>query len=348
MSCSYCFVKSGLYPEQDLSLSDDQINRLVKYISLNNNGYKDTVVFFGGEPLLKYDIIGKFIKRTKNLNLSYKVYTNGLLLNSIPLEILNSLDTILVSVDGDKKAQEKYRGIGTYDQIIDNLKTIKPLLHCFVIGRVTVEEETNIYLSVTNLINYTDAVHWQIVNKPTFDNNELFIENYKQNLNRLFEYWLNHLKSGKLLRIIPFQAITSSFLFNYKKDGRSFRCGVGSNFQTIDMKDENIYWCDEYIGDPKGVIGNISNHRPINLAYTSHKDIFKDCQKCEVSDICLGRCKKNLLKYSYQQNKVYCELTRYLIQIISNHLEEIKNVVEKNNYDLKKFFDIPYCTEEIP
>jgi len=328
-------------------ITNDQMDAAINYIKENSNGNNSSVVFFGGEPLLEYKLIDKFLRKTSGLNLSYILYTNGTFLNRVPLDLLNSLNNIIVSVDGDKKSHEKHRGKGTYDKIIDNLKFIKPKLNSSFIGRITSEEETNIYKSVTSILNYVDAVYWQIVNKPKFTDSQKFIDNYKNNLEKLFDFWLYHFKQGHVLNIIPFQAIISSIIFNYDNDGLSFRCRAGKSLQVIDMFDGNVYWCDEYIGDKRGIIGDINGKKPL-IPYESHEELFQDCQKCKITKICLGRCKKCLKEYPVDVIRIYCTLTKCLVDIILKHIDEIKKIIENRKYNLSTFYNVPYCTEEIP
>jgi radical SAM protein with 4Fe4S-binding SPASM domain len=327
-------------------MTNGQIDRIIEYIEKNTNGQNHSVVFFGGEPLLEYKLIDRFVKKASNLKLSYILYTNGLLLNIIPNKILEPINTIIVSVDGDRDAHEKHRGLGTYERVIENLRLTKDNLDSFFIGRITAEEETNIFKSVTNILDSVDAVYWQIVNKPVFNNPNTFIKKYKNDLKDLFDFWFLNFENGKIYNIIPFQAVISSLLFRYGNDGLSFRCRAGSSLQVIDI-DGSIYWCDEYIGDPKGIIGNINGGLPI-MAYENHKDIFQDCKECNVSDICLGRCKKVLKEYPINIIRVYCELTKYLVEIITTRIDDINYIIMKNNYKLDNLYNVPYCTEEIP
>lgn len=346
LRCSYCSSSRILSSSKGSVLSIDHMNQVIDYIYKNSNGGNNSVVFFGGEPLIEYQLIETFIKKTSSLILSYILYTNGLLLDNVPQYMLRSLNSIIVSVDGDKDSHEKHRGAGSYDKIINNLKLIKLRKDSFLIGRITAEEETNIYKSVRNIINYVDAIYWQIVNKNEFNNPKKFINNYKNNLNELFELWLFYFKKGKIINIIPFQAIISSLLFNYGNDGLSFRCRAGSSLQVIDIEG-NIYWCDEYIGDKKGIIGNVNGSKPI-MIYESHQEVFADCTNCDISSVCLGRCKKCLKEYPVDVIRVYCSLTRHLVEIILDHFDEIKMIVDNRKYNLETFYNVPYCTEEIP
>lgn len=348
LRCSFCYVKRRLSLSETNIIKRTKINRIIKYISNSNNREKkDLLVFYGGEPLMDYCIMKEFIKKTQHLNLLYVMYTNGLLLDSVPISLLRSLNIIFVSINGDARAQEKDRGSGTFKKVMDNIIKLKPRLNNFIIGRITATEETNIYKSVLNLIDYVDAVYWQIVNKPKFGKADNFINHYKKGIRTLFDFWLKNFKNGRNLNIIPFQAIAASLVFDYPQN-KWFRCGAGSRLQTIDI-DGNIYWCDEYVGVKKAMVGNIESGR-VNLQNKINTDIFSDCKRCEVSSICLGRCRRCLEEYSISHVRNYCILSKYLIKIISRKKNIIKNIIRRRGYAFEDFYpaSIYDCTEEIP
>lgn len=352
MSCTYCLAKKVINTNSNTNISEQQIDQIVNYIEKNNK-QEDRVVFFGGEPLLRPDIINKFVCKASKLNVYFLLYTNGLKLEKSLVNTLKNISVIFVSFDGDSNSHKKYRGKGTYDTIIENLKQVKPLLNdTNFIGRITLEEDTDIYQSVTNMLYYVDAVYWQIVNKPEFVYPSKFIETYKKGITKLFEFWLNNLKNGEILNIIPFQAISSYYIFDYRRGQKSFRCGASTEYQVIDING-NIFWCDEYIGSEKDIVDNVNsivnNERSdINLDYSHHTKIFDDCANCSVSDICLGRCKKCLVEYKKQQVRIYCQATILLIKLVENNIDQIKDALIKNSFSFKEFYKQPHCTEEIP
>ncbi len=349
--CSYCSAGRVVSSGNGGVLSEDTMKGIIDYIARSsryrNSEDRDLVVFFGGEPLLEYELIERFVEKAYPLDLSYALYTNGMLLRDVPVEVLNHMDVILVSFDGDRTSHERHRGRGTYDTIINNLHELKPSLSAHIIGRITVEEETDIYLSATSIINrYVDSVYWQIVNKPNFKNKGVFIKRYREGIKRLFDLWLERFRDGEVLRMIPFQAITGSLIFGYNRE-RSFRCGAGSEHRTIDVEG-NVYWCDEYVGDERGMVGHIKDRDSLYPIYRTHREIFQDCRDCDVEDICLGRCRKALTEYSDRQRRIYCGLTRYLINTVAQHTDEIRGVVEERGYSFEDIYTVPYCTEEIP
>jgi len=344
LRCPFCYVKDKL-SKKGKTISDKKINQIAKYIK-GNEKKGDWVVFFGGEPLLAPQIIKKFINKLRNTSIHFALYTNGLLLNEFPEEILKKIDVVLISADGDKKTQEKHRGEGTYHRVMRNIDATKKKSDAFFIGRMTVDEQTDLYKSAINLLKHTDGVHWQIANLPAFENTLQFIKNYKADLKKLFSLWFDNFRKGKNIDIIPFQATIASAIFNYPKNKNSFRCGVGKSVQIIDI-DGKIYWCDELVGNKKALIGNTTDKRVKNN-YRTHYEIFDDCKTCNVSKICRGRCRKCLEAYTPEHNRVYCELTKFLIDIIEDKLREIKKIVKKQNLTLNKFYKIRYSTEEIP
>ena len=144
LRCSFCFVKERL-SNRSMNITDKEIDVVIKYILEDNPKAKKIITFLGGEPLVDYKIMSKFIKKTRKFGWKYAMYTNGLLLNKVPIKLLKQFNTILVSVDGDKKAQEKHRGSGTYWRVLNNLKLIRPQIHARVIGRITVTEDSNLF-----------------------------------------------------------------------------------------------------------------------------------------------------------------------------------------------------------
>lgn len=350
LRCEYCFVKDLVQDKEkkQLSITPEKIQQICAYIQNDicvNKWRDNSIVFFGGEPSLVPDIITDIIERTSHLNLSYSIYTNGLNLDQMPSSLLKKLHSILVAIDGDKNAHETYKPIGSYEKIISNVSAVKHITNAQIIARITMEENTNIYHSVKNLLNLFDYVHWQIVNKDKFQDPKKLIENYTIDLKKLFQMWKESLNNGVILNIIPFNRIVLSLLTS--ETLASFRCGCGSSIQAIDI-DGDIYSCDECVGNKNLSIGSISDNKYNLLQYKSHQDIFPDCIKCDVSSICLGRCRKCLETQSSEHIRTYCELTKTLIKMITMSIEEISDSIKRHQIDLKRLHTEVYDTEVIP
>lgn len=195
------------------------------------------------------------------------------------------------------------------------------------------------------MLNLCDHVYWQIVNKAHFENPGAFIRNYESGIEKLFEFWLDHLRRGKILPIIPFQALARSLMNGRELESISFRCGCGSIFQAIDI-DGTVYGCDEYVGTSLGHLGNINTEVPFSLRYQSHKDLFSECVTCKNSEICLGRCKRMLQTFEQDQIRIYCRLTNHLIDLVRENMQKIESSL--GDHDLQEIYISPPVTEEIP
>lgn len=350
MFCSYCSARAVLSHRRadgetapDISRITDYVKRDIAARSLGNT--RNRIVFFGGEPLLACDVIRKVLVATRGLDMDYWLYTNGLVLDTAPLDILSRMGLILVSLDGDKQSHERHRGVGTYDVIMDNIAAVRRKVSVPILGRITVEESTDCFRSVSNVLRITDSVYWQIVNKPHFSQPAQFIHAYQQGLKRLFEFWLEELYDGVNLGVIPFQAVADSLLDPATSPRNPFRCGCGTSLQAIDL-DGRIYECDEYVGTSSGQIGCVEDDCPLSLNCQSHYDIHPECLACEWRAICRGRCKRSLRDFDRDQVGIYCEATRGLIRLVSANIERIQEALMLNG--IEKIYMGPVGTEELP
>ena len=350
LNCKYCFAKTLVHDDKTnkATISMQNIEKFCRYIENDisiNNRKNNSIVFFGGEPSLVPDIILKIIERTEHLNLTYSIYTNGILLDDFPNSLLRRMQTILVAIDGDIECHEKYKPKGSYELIVDKVNYIRNKTDAQIIARITMEEETNIDISVSNLLKDFDFVHWQIVNKNSFDNPDELIKNYQNNVKTLFNKWKEALNNGEVLNIIPFNRIVSLLISN--KESKSFLCGCGTTIQAIDI-DGNVYLCDEFIENSENAISNIQDDNYQSITYKSHNELFDDCSNCDVSSICLGRCRKCLETQPKEQIRIYCSLTKILIKMIMDSIEEIKEIIIKQKIDLDSLSKEIYNTEIIP
>jgi len=131
LRCSYCFV------QRDVSkLRDMDETTLIKALDLliKLNGKKDVEVqFFGGEPLIKFDLIQKAVKyldkkieEGKLGNVFYGITINGTLLTKEIAKFMAKKNFLVsLSIDGWKEIHDKNRksagGVGSFDMVIKAL-----------------------------------------------------------------------------------------------------------------------------------------------------------------------------------------------------------------------------------
>lgn len=139
MRCEYC-IYSEHYPDtkfySDVYMEWETAKKAVDdflsnfhYTWTRNTAKKPVIAFYGGEPLLGFEIIKKTVEYVnsnyKQYSFNFSITTNGLLL--INKEIADFLKEnefwIVVSIDGTKSNHDRYRvtrsGAPTYDCLID-------------------------------------------------------------------------------------------------------------------------------------------------------------------------------------------------------------------------------------
>lgn len=134
LSCWYCIQK-----HRNLKLSPhdiDLIKRHIRYYLENNKDIKRFMLsWFGGEPLLAFDIImnisdfSKRICKKLNIEFSNTITTNGTMLTREKLERLKKVDMnfFQITLDGCKEEHDKVRHLpnqSSYELILSNIKDL--------------------------------------------------------------------------------------------------------------------------------------------------------------------------------------------------------------------------------
>lgn len=136
--CEYC-VYSGTYLNRSHSSKRMKFSTAAKGIDflINNSKNNNTICisFYGGEPLLEFDLIKQCIEyaeeKADGKNLIFSMTTNASLLTTEIAQYLNDHNVNLtISLDGPKEIHDKNRKLalnnqGSFDKVIDNVKNIE-------------------------------------------------------------------------------------------------------------------------------------------------------------------------------------------------------------------------------
>ena len=134
LRCGYCIYNEDYTDNRNFSTSDINQETIKAAIDMlyEHSGENVSVCFYGGEPLLKFDLIKYAVeysqKVMKNKQLSFSVTTNLTLLTKEMAEFFASTDgfSVLCSIDGPEYIQNQYRkypnGEGSFDAAIRGLR----------------------------------------------------------------------------------------------------------------------------------------------------------------------------------------------------------------------------------
>lgn len=139
LRCGYCFYGENNYTNRThthLDMSFETAKKAIDYALTHSRGINTSlsVAFYGGEPLINFDLIKQCISyienKTENKKMRYSMTTNGTLLTDEIIEYLMEKDfKLLISLDGIKETHDMNRkfvnGQGSYDTVMSNIKHIK-------------------------------------------------------------------------------------------------------------------------------------------------------------------------------------------------------------------------------
>jgi len=330
MRCSYCYSP----PLRREDMSEETAHRAVEFAAELypvNTG----VIFFGGEPLLKKDLIKSTIARCRELgrkkgcSFHFKISTNGLLMDEEFLEYSNSVGLLVaLSLDGVKASHDTHRRRAGGERTFDELEPKLAMLlryqpYSQILYTVTPETVEHFAESVKFLVergfkyvicslNYAGA--W------TDEAIESLTHQYRK-IARLYERWT--LEERKFF-FSPFETKFSSHIRG--EDALCYRCSFGKEQLSV-APSGDLYPCVQFVADGRKnketfsmgtVYRGIDESRRQRL-YEMHSQADPSCEVCAVKSRCNHNC--SCLNYQttgmvYTVSPVLCETERALVPIV--------------------------------
>lgn len=305
LACKYCFIENCTFNNKvEMNMKKETaLNAIRKYTEyLKREEIEDaSVIFYGGEPIVNWDVIVEVIEYAKAINSSIKfsMVTNATLLSEEKIKYLaeNKVE-VGISIDGPKSLNDQNRiyrssSKSVYDEVIKKFPKLK-INNCKFGLSITISKdflkqqdkvlewlkELNVRSVFYNLYHYT---HYEIGWK----------EYYKEASNFLiksYEYLTNkNIYDGRLIRKID------SFFNNEFKFSD---CGAIGGNQLAVKPNGDVCICHGYLKTDKYVIGNINEHSIDDLMSSDEIDFWKkrctlnndECLNCESIFICGGGC----------------------------------------------------------
>jgi len=333
--CAYCFASQGDF-KGDRSLMSFEVGKKALDLLIANSGNRRNleVDFFGGEPLMNFDVVkqlvtyGRSIEAEHNKNFRFTMTTNGVLLNDEIIDYLNAnMSNVVLSIDGRKAVNDKMRytisGGGTYDIIVEKFKKL-----------IDKREGKSYYVRGTftknNLDFANDVIHLAdlgfkstsvepVVAKPTdsYAITEMDIET----LSEQYELLANEI----VKRNNTDQAFSFFHFAIDMKQGpcvikRLSGCGAGSEYLAV-TPEGDIYPCHQFVGNDHFKMGNVLAG-VLDFALTSefknaHVYNKEKCRSCWAKFYCSGGCHANAYNFNndiFVPYEIGCALERKRIE----------------------------------
>ena len=136
LNCSYCFASQGKYHGERAMMSFEVGKRAIDFLIENSGGRRNLEVdFFGGEPLMNWDVVKQIVGYARSVekqygkNFRFTLTTNGVLIDDDVIDFSNrEMSNVVLSLDGRKEIHDAtrvdYAGNGSYDRIVPKFQKL--------------------------------------------------------------------------------------------------------------------------------------------------------------------------------------------------------------------------------
>lgn len=208
LRCNYCAYSGNYYNRTHTSerMSFETAKSAIDfYLDRSDKADKLCLSFYGGEPLLEFELIKRcadYITEHKGDQVvTYSITTNGTLLDQEKIEFLVKHDvTLMISLDGAKESHDANRkflsGQGSFDVIMKNLTLLKEFDEKYYFDQVSF----NCVISTTTDLNKTyefyanselfppEQIHYTYINPVDIKDRSILKITERNNQIAKFEY----------------------------------------------------------------------------------------------------------------------------------------------------------------
>lgn len=347
LKCRYCWSRGGTY---DRSRVGEKMNKEIVYkgieLMIKNSRNIPTydIVFYGGEPLLNFELIKdtieycKSLKRAINKNFSFRMDTNGTLLTKDIAEYLLSNGVkIAISIDGPPEIHDKLRifpnGRGSFSKIIQNFTSFSDEIKKNIVARITFTPlHTNLkktirYLYKMGFRNFQVAdVQEECFNFKKEDSQQIFfiekddIKTLKKIYSELYLFYLKELIERKVLFSKKFVREIADIYHPIRRT--HFICGGGREMIAVSTNGD-IYPCIGFLelGYKMGNVFTGITTEEVEVFSTKSIILNNDkCKSCWAKYLCGGRASCYAINYFHNKDILIpydkkCDIFKYLVEL---------------------------------
>ncbi len=332
--CKYCFASQGDFKGDRDIMSEEVAFKAIDFLIENSGNRRNLEVdFFGGEPLLNFDVVKRTVSyarekaKKRNKNFRFTITTNGVLLDKEITEYINeNMDNIVLSIDGRKNVNDNMRftinGKGTYDLIVPKFKKL-----------VNNRKEKSYFVRGTftknNLDFSKDVLHLADLGFKNTSVEPVVTEDFR-------DYAIKEEDLPEIFK--QYEILAQEYIYRYKTNKFNFfhfqldlnqgpcvskrvsGCGAGSEYLAITPIGD-IYPCHQFVGQESFLMGNLLENKfdsSLGLTFSnSHVYSKEKCKDCWARFYCSGGCHANAYNFNNNINEPYelgCEMEKKRIE----------------------------------
>ena len=326
LNCEYCFASQGKF---------HGAKRAMDFLIENSGNHRNLEVdFFGGEPLMNWDVVkgtveyARSIEKEHGKNFRFTLTTNGVGINDEVIDFVNrECHNVVLSLDGRKEVHDALRktitGEGSYDMIVPKFQKLVKARggkNYYMRGTFTHNnvEFTNDLFHMADL-GFDQLSMEPVVCKPdepyalTEEDKPKIFEQYEL----LAKSMLEREKAGHPITFYHYMIDLTQGPCIYK---RISGCGSGTEYFAVTPWGD-LYPCHQFVGEQQFKMGDIWH----GIDRDDIREEFKmcnvyareECRTCWARLYCSGGCAANAYHGTGSVTGVYeygCDLFRKRIE----------------------------------
>ena len=329
LNCSYCFASQGKYHGDRAMMSFEVGKQAFDFLIANSGTRKNLEVdFFGGEPLMNFDVIKELVAYARSIekehgkNFRFTLTTNGVLIDDDVIDFANrEMSNVVLSLDGRKEVHDRFRvdynGKGSWEKIVPKFQKLveaREGKNYYMRGTFThhnpdfledIKEMLSLgfrELSMEPVVCAEDdpsAITKEdlpVVMKQYEELAELMLKKHREGDGFTFYHYMIDLKGGPCI---------------YK---RISGCGSGTEYMAVTPWGD-LYPCHQFVGEEKYKLGDVwkgvTNTEIQNEFAECNVYTREECRSCWARLYCSGGCAANAYHATGSVKGIYaagCEL----------------------------------------
>ena len=336
LGCLYCFAEEGEYHGRRAIMSYEVGKKALDFLIENSGNRRNLEVdFFGGEPLMNWDVVKQLVaygrSREKECNKNFRLTltTNGMLLTDEVMDFLNrEMANVVLSIDGRKEVNDRMRPTrnkkgSSYDIIMPKFKKFaekRGSKSYYVRGTFT---RYNLDFS-KDVLHLADEGFDQISVEPVvappsadYAIREEDLPKILSEYDELAKEFIRRKKEGRGFNFFHFMIdLTQGPCVAKRLSG----CGSGTEYLAVTPWGD-LYPCHQFVGQEEFLLGNVDT----GVTNTKVRDEFKlcnvyakeKCRNCFARFYCSGGCAANSYNFHGSITDAYdigCEMQKKRIE----------------------------------
>lgn len=331
LRCAYCFASTGDFGKGRKLMSYETGKKALDFLIEQSKGRVNLEVdFFGGEPLMNFNVVKKLVEygrsreKEAKKNFRFTITTNGLLLDDDKIDFINKeMNNVVLSIDGRKEVNDKLRvkvdGTGCYDRIVPLYKKLvekRGDKEYYVRGTFTKYNQDFSNDVFALLDEGFDQISVEpVVGDPSdpYALTEKELPQIFREYDKLSKRILDYEKTGKKFNFFHFMIDLDQGPCAIK---RMRGCGCGNEYVAV-TPDGDIYPCHQFVGMDDYKMGNVEdgtfNPEMKKEFAAAHIYTKPDCRECWARFYCSGGCNANNYEHMgdiLKSYKIACELEK--------------------------------------